>query len=307
MNRVAHDMDPPDMAHAYATVNGVRLHFVEGGARGARSLILLHGFPQNWLIWRLVMPALAARYHVVAVDLRGYGDSEKPEGQAGYDKGTMAADIHALTQTLGIVRPLLIGHDRGARVARRYALDYPDALAGAALLDILPVEWVYDSLPPGQLAQRFWHWIFHLVPDLPEHLLAGREEAYLAAIFGRSAGFVDQMRVDGIWDIYLKAFRQPGAVAAALGDYRATYALDVPRYRAERAAGTRVGSPLLLLWGAGGNLAGLPVVDIWREVAEDVQGYEIADCGHYLPEQQPVVVADHLLRFADSVFAREAN
>lgn len=307
MSERARTIEPPDVAHGYATVNGVRLHYAESGAHGARSLILLHGFPQSWLIWRLVMPLLAARYHVVAVDLRGYGDSAKPEGQAGYDKGTMAADIHTLTQTLGIARPLLIGHDRGARVTRRYALDYPDTLVGAALLDILPVEWVYDTLPPEYLARKYWHWIFHLVPNLPEQLIMGREGAYLTAIFGRTPGFVDQIRADGAWDAYLQAFRQPGAIAAALNDYRATYSVDVPRYRAERAAGTRVKVPLLLVWGATGNLAGLPVVDIWREVAEDAHGYEVADCGHYLPEQQPTVVADHLLRYADRLFGREAG
>lgn len=307
MKRLAHNLEPPDVAHGYATVNGVRLHYVESGAREARSLVLLHGFPQSWLIWRSVIPLLAARYHVIAVDLRGYGESDMPEGPAGYDKSTMATDIYALTQALGVARPLLIGHDRGARVARRYALDYPDALTGAALLDILPVEWVYDSLPPAYLAQKYWHWIFHLVPDLPEQLIVGREEAYLAAIFGRTPGFLDQVRADGAWDAYLHAFRQPGAVAAALSDYRATFAVDVPRYRAERAAGTRIQVPLLLLWGASGNLAGLPVEDIWREVADDVHGYEIADCGHYLPEQQPAVVAGHLLRYAEAVFGREAS
>lgn len=307
MTTPAHSLEPPDVAHRHTAVNGVRLHYVESGARGARPLVLLHGFPQSWLIWRLVIPLLAARYHVVAVDLRGYGDSDKPQGQAGYDKGTMAADIHALTQTLDLARPLLVGHDRGARVARRYALDYPDALVGAALLDILPVEWVYDNLPPEYLARKYWHWIFHLIPDLPEQLIAGREEAYLTAIFGRTPRFLDQIHADGAWNAYLHTFQQPGAAAASLNDYRATYNVDVPRYRAERSAGARVRVPLLLLWGAGGNLAGLPVVNIWREVADDAHGYEIAGCGHYLPEQQPSVIADHLLRFADTVFEHDAG
>lgn len=307
MGTPAHSLEPPDIAHRHAMVNGIRLHYVEGGVRGSRTLVLLHGFPQNWLIWRLVIPLLASRYHVVAVDLRGYGDSEKPEGQVGYDKGTMAADILTLAQALGVTRPLLVGHDRGARIARRYALDYPNELAGAALLDILPVEWVYDALPPAHLAQKYWHWIFHIVPDLPEQLITSHEEAYLTAIFGRTPGFLDQIHADGAWEAYLHAFRQPGAVAAALNDYRATYHTDVPRYRAERAAHVRVQVPLLLLWGVGGNLAGLPVVDIWQEVAENVHGYEIAGCGHYLPEQQPSLIADHLLRFADSVFEQQED
>lgn len=290
--------------HHRAAVNGVTLHYIENGPLDAPALILLHGFPQSWLIWRAVMPALDQRYHTIAVDLRGYGESDKPPGIEGYDKRTMAADIHALVEQLGLQRPLLlIGHDRGARVARRYALDYPDELAGAALLDILPVEWVYDRLSAAEVAQRYWHWVFHLVPELPERLIAGREDDYLAALFGRTPGFLQWLHADGAWNEYLRAFRQPGAVAAALNDYRATYAVDVPRYREERAQGRRVRVPLLLLWGERGNLGGRPVLDAWCEVADDVRGIELEGCGHYLPEEQPETVAAHLLAFADERFA----
>ena len=288
--------------HARREVNGVALHYVEAGPREADALVLLHGFPQTWLTWRLIITRLAERYHVVAPDLRGYGDSAKPPGQQGYDKGTMAADLYALAQTLGLRRPLLIGHDRGARVARRYALDHPDALAGAALLDILPVEWIYDTLTAAEVAEKYWHWVFHLVPELPERLIAGHEAEYLAFLFERAPGLLPRLRADGSWDAYLRAFLQPGAVAAFLCDYRATYALDVPRYRAERAAGQRVMAPLLLLWGERGNLGGYPVLDIWREVAATVRGQALADCGHYLPEERPEEVAAHLLRFAEICF-----
>lgn len=297
-------LEPPGLTHARAEVNGIWLHYVRGGAEGAPPLVLLHGFPQSWLMWRLVLPALLARYQVVAVDLRGYGDSAKPAGRAGYDKGTMAADIRALVGQLGLGRLVLIGHDRGARVARRYALDYPDELAGAALLDILPVEYVYGSLDEA-LARRYWHWIFHLLPDLPEQLIDGHEEAYLEGFFSRAPALLAQLRADGAWSEYRRAFLQHGAVAAALNDYRATHAVDVPRYRAERAAGRRVTTPALVLWGERGNLGDQPVLEIWREVASDVRGAAIADCGHYLPEEQPEVVADHLLRFAGECFHRQ--
>jgi pimeloyl-ACP methyl ester carboxylesterase len=302
MGIVPNPLEPPGLTHARAEVSDIWLHYVRGGADDAPPLVLLHGFPQSWLMWRLVLPALLARHHVVAVDLRGYGDSAKPAGEGGYDKGTMAADIRALVEHLDLARPVLIGHDRGARVARRYALDHPGDLAGVALLDILPAEYVYDRLVADELARNYWHWAFHLVPELPEQLIAGREELYLERFFARSPELLARLRADGAWGEYRRAFRQPGAVAAALNDYRATYAVDVPRYRAERAAGRRIALPVLALWGDRGNLGGQPVLDIWREVADDVRGAAIADCGHYLPEEQPDSVAEHLLRFAGECF-----
>ena len=293
----------PDVTHCDVTANGVRLHYVLAGEETADPLVLLHGFPQSWLMWRLVLPAIAASHFVVAVDLRGYGDSEKPPRSAGHDQKTKAADIRALVRHLGLERVMMIGHDRGARVARRYALDYPDDLAGVALLDILPAEYVYDGLTAAEAAQRYWHWVFHLVPELPERLIVGREDAYLERFFGRAPEFLDQLHSDGAYHDYRRAFLQPGAVDAALEDYRSTYEIDVPRYRSERAAGVQVTVPVALLWGDRGNLAGQPVPEIWREVATAVRSaVEIEDCGHYLPEERPEVVAEHLLRFAGECF-----
>jgi len=291
------------VTHHEATVNGVRLHYVLAGEGTGEPLVLLHGFPQSWVMWRLVLPALAERHPVIAVDLRGYGDSEKPAGVAGHDQGTKAADVHALIHHLGLGRVVLIGHDRGGRVARRYALDYLEDLAGAAFLDILPSEHIYDELTAGEAARRYWHWIFQLVPELPEQLIAGREDAYLEQFLGRMPELLDQMRSDGAYREYRRAFLQPGAVEAALSDYRATYEVDVPRYRAERAAGARVMVPVALLWGDQGNLADHPVLDIWSQVATDIRrAVEIEACGHYLPEEQPEIVTEHLLRFAGECF-----
>jgi haloacetate dehalogenase len=295
--------EPADVTHEWAEVNGIRLHFVHAGRSEDPALVLLHGFPQSWFMWRLMLPDLAARFHVIAVDLRGYGDSAKPIGVEGYDKGTMAADVHALLARLGVGRLFLIGHDRGARVARRYALNFPGEMMGLVLLDILPEEWIYDALDAGEAAQRYWHWIFHLVPDLPEQLIAGNEAAYLSQFFARSPGLLARLRADGAWDAYLRAFLQPGAVAAALNDYRATYAIDVPRYRAERRAGRRIAAPTLLLWGESGNLAERSALEIWAAVADDVRGAMIARCGHYLPEERPEEVTAHLLAFTAGCLA----
>ena len=291
------------VTHCDDTVNSVRLHYVRAGEDTADPIVLLHGFPQSWMMWRLILATLAANHFVVAVDLRGYGDSEKPPRKAGHDQGTKASDVRALVQHLSLERVVIVGHDRGARVARRYALDYPEDLAGVALLDILPAEYVYDGLTAGEAAWRYWHWVFHLVPELPEQLIIGREDAYLERFFGRTPEFLGQLHSDGAYREYRRAFLQPGAVGAALADYRDTYEVDVPRYRAERAVGVRVTVPVALLWGDRGNLAGQPVPEIWREVATDVRdAVEIENCGHYLPEEQPRVVAEHLLRFAGECF-----
>lgn len=302
MGIVPNPLSIPGLTHARAEVNDIWLHYVRGGADEERTLVLLHGFPQSWLMWRLVLPDLMARYHIVAVDLRGYGDSAKPAGEVGYDKGSMADDIHALVRRLDLKRPLIIGHDRGGRVARRYALDHPRSVRGVALLDILPVEHVYDTLTAAEVARRYWHWVFQVVPDLPEQLIAEHEETYLEQFFGRTPDLLARLRADGSWAEYRRCFLQPGAVAAALSDYRATYRVDLPRYRTENAAGKRLAAPTLLLWGDRGNLADQPVLDIWGRVATDVRGAMIADCGHYLPEEQPAIVAEHFLRFADECF-----
>ncbi|MCM3762219.1 alpha/beta hydrolase [Alkalihalobacillus oceani] len=286
----------------YAAVNDVRLHYVEAGKQHHQTVVLLHGFPQNWLMWRYLFPELIKRYHVIAVDLRGYGDSEKPKGINGYDKGTMARDIYELLTSMQLKKIALIGHDRGARVARRFALDYPDTVAALSLIDILPLELIYDQLSVSEAARKYWHWTFQLVPDLPEALIEGREEVYLQFLFNRSPALVAQLKKEGVWQEYLRAWKEPGGYQAALNDYRATYEVDLPKYRADRQAQRKLTQPCLLLWGDHGNLAGHPVLDYWKEVATTVSGKAIADCGHYVPEEQPEAVLQELLPFLQNFF-----
>ncbi len=293
------------VAHSYITVNGVELHCATTGDPTAPAVVLLHGFPEHWMMWRHVMPLLRDRFHLVAVDLRGYGASSKPAGVASYAKGIMAADIAGVIAALGLRRPLVVGHDRGARVARRLALDAPEVLRGSLLLDILPAEWIYDHLTAAQIGAKLWHWVFHLVPDLPEQLITGREDQYLARLFQRSPAFVEQLRTEGVWESYLSVVRQPEGLAAMLADYRATFAIDVPYYRGLLVSGTQITLPIRVLWGERGNLAGLPVLEVWRECASEVSGQAIPDCGHYLPEEAPMVIAQAIADFDQELRAKE--
>ncbi len=151
--------------------DGVRIHYRRMGK--GPGMVLLHGFPQTGHMWRKVLPALAERFTVVAPDLRGYGDSGRPA--TGYDKRSMAADIAEVIGALGLAPVVLVGHDRGARVGHRFALDHPSLLTRLVLLDIAPTYDVFQRMDQHGARAR-WHWLFHLVPDLPEALTAGREE-----------------------------------------------------------------------------------------------------------------------------------
>lgn len=273
-----------------ARVNGIRMHYVAAGA--GPLLMLLHGWPQTWYCWRKVIPALAERYTVVAPDLRGYGLTDKPAN--GYDKRTMAADVRALAYYLGFGRAVLVGHDRGARVAHRYGLDHPDDVERLVVLDVIPTRAMWDRLDLA-LARGFWHWLFHLQPDLPELLVAGRVETYLRYFFERWT--YNRPPVEEAVAEYVRAFSRPGALRSGFDDYRASFPDDFDLDEASAQAGEKLRMPVLALWGGTGLVGTLPALDIWRQYAHDVRGESIPECGHFLPEERPDAVLDRLLDF----------
>jgi haloacetate dehalogenase len=278
------------MEHAVARVNGIRMHYVRDGS--GPLMVLLHGWPQTWYCWRKVIPAFAARYTVIAPDLRGYGLTDKPRD--GYDKRTMAEDVRALARQLGFERLVLVGHDRGARVAHRYTLEHPSEVERLVVLDIIPTRAVWERLD-HTLARGFWHWLFHLQPDLPEQLVDGRVETYLRYFFERWT--YNRLPVEEAVPEYVAAFSRPGALRAGFDDYRASFPDDQDADEETFRQGGRLEPPVLALWGAMGLVGQLPALEIWREYAKDVTGEAIADCGHFLPEEQPEIVAQRILRF----------
>lgn len=277
-----------------ALVNGIRMHYQRAGA--GPPLVLLHGWPQTSYCWHRLVEPLAETYTVIAPDLRGYGRTDKPN--TGYDKRTMATDVAELVHTLGFERVGVVGHDRGARIAHRWALDRPDEVSRLAVLDIVPTREMWRRMD-HVLAKGFWHWLFHLQPDLPERLAGNDVAGYLGYFFERWTYRRDGLTQEAI-DEYVRAFSAPGALRAGFDDYRASFPTDAADDDANAAAGRRLGMPLLALWGATGLIDGLPVLDIWREYAADVSGTAIAECGHFLPEEQPATVLAHIRDFFDS-------
>ncbi|MFS3137114.1 alpha/beta fold hydrolase [Gluconacetobacter sacchari] len=166
-------------SHGFETVDGVRLHYVTAGPEDAEPLVLLAGYPESWFAWRKVMPILAGRFRLVALDLPGQGDSDKPLD--GYDTGTVAQRVHGLLGQLGLSRYGLAAHDIGAWVSLPYALMFPHEVSRLALLDAgIPGVTLPDMLPVApDRAWRTWHFAFHAIPDLPEALIDGHERVYL--------------------------------------------------------------------------------------------------------------------------------
>jgi haloacetate dehalogenase len=277
--------------------NGVEIHAVTGGS--GPPLLLLHGYPQTHAIWRKLAPQLAQHFTVVAADLRGYGDSAKPPGlpdHANYSKREMAADQVAVMQTLGHSSFFLVGHDRGARVAHRLALDHPDAVRRLVTLDIVPTRTVF-ARTNMQIASAYYHWFFMLRPSpFPETMIGSNPEAWLRFHMGSRHAGLDPFLPDG-WPEYLRCFSDPAAIHGSCEDYRAAGTVDLEHDAEDEAAGRKIRCPLLVLWGAEGAVGRLfePVQE-WRNYGTDVRGHALP-CGHYIPEEIPDQLYRELLGF----------
>ena len=272
--------------HAYADLGDVRLHYVTVGSGPA--VVLLHGWPQTWYMWRDVMPGLAGRYRVIAPDLRGLGDSSRPVG--GYDKKTLAQDVWRLVHdVLGEDDLFVVGHDWGGPTAFALAAQHRDAVKRLAIFDV-PVP---GDGTPVMFANR-WHHGLHWELDFPEALTAGREDVYLGFFYRNWGGRPDAISPDAERE-YLRAYRQPGAMRAGFNLYRAT-PQDVADNQAFLSEG-KLNMPVLCYSGARGRGRGELAIESWRRVAEDVRGGIVEDCGHWIPEERPQWVVEQLLAF----------
>ena len=274
--------------------DGIEVDALVGGA--GPPLLLLHGWPQTRMCWAKVAPALAEQFTVVVPDLRGYGRSDRPEGggdHAAYSKRAMARDQIATMVALGHDRFAVVGHDRGARVAYRLALDHPQAVTRLASLDVIPTADVWAGVGPDE-AVKMWHWPFLAQPDaLPERLIGADPAWFVRYMLRHQGGDAPHFADAGLAD-YLACAERPGAVHAWCEDYRAGWGIDRALDEADR--GRQLAMPLLVLWGEGGSLAGKDAVALWRPWAEQVEGAALP-CGHFLPEEAPELVIDHVRRF----------
>ncbi|WP_334379386.1 MULTISPECIES: alpha/beta fold hydrolase [unclassified Bradyrhizobium] len=201
--------------HGTIRANGIRQSYREAGS--GPPVILLHGFPETSYAWRFQIPVLAKNYRVVAPDLRGYSETDKPS--SGYDKRMMANDIVELSKALGVKRFALVGHDRGARVATGLTKDHPDLVDRLVVIDNVPTRIVARDMNT-KIAREYWFFLFHQIPDLPEALLAGREGVWLRHFFTDWCHDPKGISDEAI-ETYVRASAAEGGVRGALSDYRA--------------------------------------------------------------------------------------
>jgi len=262
---------------------GAEINVVVGGS--GTPLLLLHGYPQTLSMWHEIAPALAEHHTVVAADLRGYGDSTAAEGDD-YSFRAMAGDQLEVMRSLGFDRFSVVGHDRGARVAHRMALDHPSRLDRVAVLDIVPTRHVLTHVD-RRLASRYYHWFFLSQPaDLPERLIGGEPLLYLHRALGGLGTGLDAFAAEALAE-YERCF-DATTVHAICQDYRA--ALGIDQEHDEADAGRRIEQPLLVLWGSNGVVGELHrPLEVWPEYAADVGGGPL-NAGHFLVEERPAEV-----------------
>lgn len=273
--------------------NGFTFHVCHGGT--GPPVLLLHGYPQTHVIWHRVAPMLAERFTVVCPDMRGYGDSDKPPGgqdHDGYAKRTMARDQVAVMAALGFRRFAVAGHDRGARVALRMALDHPEAVSRLAVLDIVPTTTIYETVDQRH-ATTVWRYFFLTQPEgLPEHLIGADPEYYLRYTLDEWSATPGVPATEAKAE-YSRCFT-PETIHASCEDYRAGATIDLVHDGAD--ADRQLDCPLLALWSKPGIGSSYDVERIWTQRAANIRARAL-DCGHFLPEERPDETASELLAF----------
>jgi haloacetate dehalogenase len=268
--------------------SGARIVTVTGGK--GPPVLLMHGNPFTHLNWHKVAPRLAREFTVVATDLRGYGDSEKPPGgddHSGYSFRAMAQDQVEVMAALGFTRFYAAGHDRGARVLHRMCLDHPDAVGRAAILDIIPQHHLLNHVT-REFGAFSWHWFFMIQPyDFPERLMSADPEYFIRRKLAKTKqglSFFDEAALAE----YIRCFKNPATVHAMCEDYRATFGVDLDMDTKDFEAGRKIACPVLLLWGATGGVGRHhDAMAVWPRYASDIRAGKALPCGHYLSDEAP--------------------
>ena len=278
-------------------VNGIEVAGHVGGS--GSPLLLLHGHPQTRAIWHKVAPELMKHHTLVMTDLRGYGDSSKPQGtpdHSNYSKRVMAQDQVEVMKQLGFDRFDILAHDRGARVAHRLAMDHADSVSRLIMLDIAPTLAMYEKAN-NAFARAYWHWFFLIQPSpMPERLIEADPAAYIRDLMGRRSAGLTPFDPLALAE-YMRCIALPGAAHGMCEDYRAAAGIDLIHDREDIAAGKKLVMPTMVLWGEEGVIHQcFKPLQEWQAIAKDVVG-EPVPCGHYISEEAPEILLQKIIPF----------
>lgn len=253
-------------------------------------------------MWHRVVPALAQRFTVMMMDLRGYGDSDCPEPDAehrAHSKREMALDAVALMRHFGFEQFQVLAHDRGARVAHRMAIDHPETVKRMMLLDIAPTLSMYQHAG-DRFARAYWHWFFLIQPPpLPEALIESDPVRYLRSVMGRRHAGLKVFAPEALAE-YERCISRPGAATGICEDYRASATIDLVHDREDRDAGRQIQAPLRVLWGEHGAVGqNFDVLGMWQQVSLQVSGQALP-CGHYIAEEAPDLLLNECQTFFET-------
>ncbi|MET9591835.1 alpha/beta hydrolase [Streptomyces sp. NPDC006516] len=281
--------------HRVRVDDDVTLNAAVGGS--GSPLVLLHGFPQTHLMWRHVAADLATDHTVICPDLRGYGASDKPAGTGPevYAKRTMGRDIVRLAAELGHDRFTLAGHDRGALVAFRAAMDHPDAVSRALFLDVLPTLDMWDALGGVSGAVGFHLYLMAQAPGLPEEMIEASADTFFAYFLDAWTNTPGAMTAD-VRRHYIDA--SAAAVPSIVADYRASAGVDVEHDTADREAGNRLAMPVTVLQQDWGAALGYHAQGLWGAWAGDLRHHTVS-CGHFMAEEDPKLIASEIRALAE--------
>jgi haloacetate dehalogenase len=273
----------PEFERRTIHTSGTSINVVSGG--NGPPLLLLHGYPQTHIIWRKLAPELSRNFALIMPDLRGYGDSGKPpagDNHINYSKRSMALDQIEVMEELGFRQFAVVGHDRGARVAHRLALDHPERVSRLVMMDICPTHYMYKAAD-REMASAYFHWFFLIQPaPFPETLIGGSVDRWLKAFMG-------SVMPEGIepeaFAEYRRCFSDPAAIQASCEDYRAAASIDLEHDEADAA--NKILCPLRVLWGAKGFVGRkYDVLSIWKDRAKNVSGKGLPG-SHWFAEEVP--------------------
>ncbi|MEO1392730.1 MAG: alpha/beta hydrolase [Cyanobacteria bacterium J06634_5] len=278
------------MQHNYLSTNGIRLHYVTQGE--GPLMLLLHGFPEFWYSWRHQIPEFAKDYNVVALDLRGYNDSDKPKETAAYALPELIKDVEGAILALGYDKCVLVGHDWGGAIAWSFAYEHADMLEKLIVLNLPhPAKFVAGLRTPQQLL-RSWYIALFQLPKLPEWMLSANDYAAIRAAFSNMAINPEAFSPQDL-DAYATAAAKPGALTGMLNYYRNIFRSDGLFQR----TWDTLEIPTLMIWGEEDTALGKELTYGTEEFVSDFEIKYIPQCSHWVQQEQPALVNQYIRDF----------